>query len=387
MSVLSTASLLVRETKASLYNTALGIAASIGLPVSSWQPGDPTRALFGYEADVLGKLEDILIGFIASGFLDSAKGIWLKILAEQVFGVEVPEATQATTVVRLTNNGGGYYPDIEPGDLIFKNVVSGKTYTNTTGGTLASGPGTWLDVTVVADEAGSDSSAGVGEIAELVTTKLGVTCSNATVAVGNDEQSEDVTRLLCRAKLGMLSPNGPKEAYTYVAMTPSLAGTSAITRPPRVYASSDTGDVLMYLATAAGAVLEADRALVEAAILKWATPLCITPTVASAGAVPVNIAYELWIYKSVNLMAAEIAVGIESALEQLFATRPIGGDIITGATTGALYRSLIQGTIRSLYSQTFRVDLSSPAADVALLNNQVATLGTVTPTIHIVVDP
>ena len=45
------------------------------------------------------------------------------------------------------------------GDLVFKSTASGKTYTSTTGGTLARGPGTTLTVTVVADEPGSDSSA------------------------------------------------------------------------------------------------------------------------------------------------------------------------------------------------------------------------------------
>ena len=379
------ASLLVQETKSAILTTLLGVAKSIGLPVDSWQAGDPTRTLFSAEAEALSTLEGVVVGFIASGFLDYATGIWLKILAQQVYGVTVPEASYATTTVRLTNTGGGYYPEIDPNDLSFKNLVSGKTYHNTTGGTLASGPGTYLDLVVEADDAGSAGSAAAGEIGTLVTTLLGVTCSNALPAVGTDEQSEDTTRQQCRDKLGSFSPNGPKEAYSYVSRNTALTGTSAISRV-RVFSASDTGDVTVYLASASGGALEVDRALVEAAVLKWATPLCITPTVLAAVNVVVPISYELWVYKSVNLTADQVAVAVNAALQQLFATRPIGGDIIPPAS-GSMYRSLILSTIRGVFPQAFRALVSTPAADVVLANNQVATLGIVTPLVHLVTDP
>src|SRR5262249_39771218 len=155
---------------------------------------------------------------------------------------------------------------------------------NTTGGNLPAKVGVvngTLTITVIADEAGSGSSAGAGEIDTLVTTSLGVTCSNATAAVGTDEQDESVTRQQCPDKLGSLSPNGPVDAYRYVARNSALTGSTAITRV-RAYPDSDTGDVLVYLAGPSGAISSADRALAETAIADWATPLCITPTVSSA---------------------------------------------------------------------------------------------------------
>ncbi len=381
----SLSTLLVQAGKEAIYETAIGVARAIGLPTSTWQAGDPTRSLFHVESEVLATLEEVVVSFIQSGFLDYATGDWLKILAEQVYGVTVPEATYATTDVELTNGGGGYYPSIEAGDLTFKNSTTGKTYRNTTGGTLDSGPGTTLTVTVVADEAGSDSSASAGEIDEMVTPLEGVTCTNADAAVGVDEQSEDTTRAQCRAKLDALSPNGPARAYEYVALTPELAGTSACTRV-RAYSDSDVGDVTVYLAGPSGGVSEPDRALVEEAILEWATPLCITPTVSAATSVTVPVTYELWIYKSVNKTAAEIEEDIETDLETMFSTRAIGGDIIAPATTGKLYKSLIESTIRSTFSQAFRVSVSLPSGDTSLANGEVATLGTVTATINIVVD-
>lgn len=383
---LSLASLLIQETKASIYNTALGIARAVGVPVSTWQVGDPTRSLFHVESELLEQLEAVVVNFIKSGFLDHATGYWLKILAEQVFGVTVPGATYASTDVTLTNGGGGYYPDIEAGDLTFKNSATGKTYTNTTGGTLASGPGTTLTVTVVADEAGSGSSAGAGEIDEMVTTLLGVTCTNAEAAVGIDEQDESVTRQQCRDKLGNLSPNGPKEAYRYVARDRTLSGTSACTRV-RVYSDSDVGDVTVYCAGPSGGVSEPDRALVEAGILEWATPLCITPAVYAATNVAVAITYSLWIYKSCGKTAAEVAEDVETALEQMFADREIGGDVVTSGGTGKMYKSLIESTIRGVFPQAFRVSVSTPSGDTSLTQGQVATLGAVTATINLVADP
>lgn len=393
---ISLATLLLQETKSAIYTKALSIATALGLPVSTWQEGDPTRSLYHLESEVLSTLEVIVVGFIRAGFLDFAAEIaesdpddaaaqmWLKIRAEQDFGVEVPEATYATTTVTLTNGGGGLYEDIEPGALTFKNSVTGKTYRNTSGGTLDSGPGTTLDVTIVADEAGSASSAGAGEIDEMVTTLLGVTCSNATAAVGVDEQAPSTTVQQCRDKLDSLSP--AKGGYAYVARNADLTGTNAVTRV-RAYPDSDTGDVLVYLAGPSGGVAEADRALVEEAILEWATPLCITPTVLAAEDVTVNVTYELWIYKSVGKTADEIEEAVEGALESMFAARPIGGDIVTPGSSGFLYNSLIESTIRGVFSQAFRASLASPSSNTALTNAQVAVLGTVAATINLVVDP
>lgn len=381
--MVSLASLLIQETKTAIYETAIRIAELLDLPVSSWQPGDPTRSLFHLESELLAKLEEVVVGFISAGFLDYATGDWLEILAKQVFNVDVPAATFASTDLVLTNAGGGVYI-IEAGDVIFKSTLSDKTYHNTTGGTL-NGLGT-LTVSVEADEAGSDSSAGAGEIDDLVTTLLGVTCTNPTAAIGNDKQDEATTRQQCRNKLSSLSPNGPKGIYSYVALSPDLTGTTAVTRV-REYPDSDTGDVLIYLAGPSGAVAAPDVALVEAAIATYATPLCITPTVLSATPVTQAVTYELWLYKSVNKTAAEVKADVLAALESMFKSRPIGGDIVTPGVNGKLYTSEIAATIKNVYSQAFRVSLSVPASDLSLANSEVAALGAVTGSINFVSDP
>jgi hypothetical protein len=378
----SLAALLIQETKDAIYTKSLEIAVSLGLPVTSWQPGDPTRSLYHVEAELHQTLEGVGANYASSGFLDYAREGWLKLLANQVYNVDVPPATFAATNVVLTNSGGGLYV-IDPSDLIFKNSVTGKLYRNSAGGTLA--PSGSITLPVVAEEAGSESSAAAGEIDTLVTTLNQVTVTNPTAAVGIDEQDESVTIQQCRDKLGSLSPNGPKEAYSYVARNRDLSGTSAVTRV-RTYPNSINGTVTVYLAGPGGGILAPDLSLVDAAIQKWATPLCITSNVLAAVDVIVPISYEIWVYRSANKTTAEIQADVLAALTTMFSTRPIGGDVI-GISTGKLHVSLIESVIRGVYPQIFRVNLTLPSADVALAAGSVAVLGLITPTINLVNDP
>lgn len=375
----SLASLLVQETKSVIYATAIGIARAVGLPVDTWQPGDPTRSQYHVLATFLEKLEVVVVGYIGSGFLEHAKGDWLDVVAKQMFNVDVPPATTAIVDVVLTNTGARYF-EIEVGDLTAKNSATGKTYTNKTAGVIASGPGTTLTITFEADEAGSAGSAQAGEIDVLVTGLTGVTCTNPAAGLGYDKQDPAITIQQCRDKIDSWSPNGPRGAYAYVARNPDLAGTNAVTRV-RVYPSSDTGDVRVYLAGPSGAVAAPDRALVADAILKWATPLCITPHVFAARNRVIPVSYELWAYKSINRSVAELEDDVGKALATLMSTRPIGGDIID-PSPGALYVSVIESTIRSLYPEIFRVRILTPATESTTLDeDEVPVLGTVTASI------
>lgn len=463
MSLLTLAQLVVRETRAAIYERGLAIATSLGLPVTSWQVGDPTRSEYHFIAEALETLETMASGFVASGFLefasaDSTLYEWLVLLAHEVYGYDAAEATFATTEVLLVNAGAAVYP-IEIGAWTGSSSLTGKTYHNTSAGTVAgrvactftdagdtinkashglangtrvrftlinsttgialattyyvvnaaahtfqvsltsggavlplttNGSGYYcvpLVLDVAADEAGSDSSAAAHEIDTMVTTLLGVTCDNDVAAIGIDAESALSIVTGCRDKLGSLSPNGPKDAYNYVARRSELTGTTGITRT-RTLADSTTGDVTVYLAGPSGAVSGADRTLAETAITQYATPLCVTPTIYSAVSHPINVTYTAWLYASVGQTEAEIKAAIADALADAFLARPIGGDVIAPATTGAFYVSLIESTIREAFpAHTFRMSVSAPATDEALAMSEVASLGTITATIYLEVDP
>ena len=378
--------LITQETKEVIYDFAIGVAETLGLPVDSWQAGDPTRSLYHVLAEKLEALEANVAGYIKSGYLDYATGDWLEVLADQVYGVTVTDATYAEATVTLTNGSTGGPYIIDAGDLTLSASSTGKTYRNTTGGTLAIGPATTLSITVVADEAGSGSNAAIGAINTLDTPLAGVTCASTTAAVGVDVPAESVTRQNCRDMQDALSPDGARGAYSYFARNPDYGGTAAITRT-RVYGDSTTGVVTMYLAGPSGGSSAADVALAQEAVIEWCTPLCITPTLTAASNVTVAVTYELWIYKSCNKTVAEIKDAVEDALTLMFSERPIGGDIIAPATTGKLYQALISKTILDTYSQGFRVSVTTPSGDTSLTNGQVAVLGTITATVNLVDDP
>jgi phage-related baseplate assembly protein len=375
---------LVVETKAAIYTRGLALATTLGLTVTSWAAGDTTRSLYHFVSSVLETLEINVAGYVSSGFLDHAEGDWLTLLAKQVFNVDRIEGTFATSTVELTNSGGAVF-DIDAGDLTAKSTTSSKTYTNTEAGALAAtgdaAGGDVLELEFTADVIGSDSSAAVDEIDALVTTLLGVTVTASTVAVGLDSESDESLRDRCRAKLATLSAAGPRDAYNFVVRDTTLTEVTDITRS-RTVGDSATGDVTIYVASAAGPVAGASVTAAQDVVEEWAAPVCITPTVANCTAVTVNVTYSVWIYESVGETDATIEETIEAALEELFASRPIGGDIISPATTGKLYQSLIAATIRGVYpDHTFRVTVSAPAGDTSLAISEVAVLGTVGATI------
>ena len=225
----SLAEQLIVETKAAIFARGLSLATSLGLTVTSWAAGDPTRSYFHFIAEVLSRLEPNVAGYVSSGFLDYAEGVWLTLLAKQVFNVDRTEATYASGTVTLTNASGAIYV-FEAGDVTVQDSSTGKTFRSTSGGTLAASDGitaTTLVLDFPADEAGSDSSSGATDIDTMVTTFLGVTCSNAAAFVGVDEEDDAALRDRCRGTdlpSRRVPPRGaPNRALAHRATPPPRA--------------------------------------------------------------------------------------------------------------------------------------------------------------------
>jgi phage-related baseplate assembly protein len=364
---LHVSTLFTAETAANLLKSGLEIAQALGLPTTTWRVGDPTRAAFKFLAEVLGLRETVAAAFARSGFLSSAEGDWLTLLASEVYGVDRVEATYATSTLTLSNSGGGYY-DISPGDVTVASSVTGATYRNTTSLTLS--PGTTGTVDVVAEEAGSGGTALEDDIDTLVTTMLGVTVLDSSAAVGTDEQGDEALRTQCLATLGALSPNGPRDAYEYVARNPALTGELTVTRA-QATANSATGTVAVYVATPTGAPSGPAIAAVQAGIDSWATPLTVTATVMAATEVPTPVTATV----SGEDIPPTFEADATAALQELFAEVPIGGTLARSAIVTLLHRMLVSEGVTAP-----SVSVSVPPADVTLTDGQVITLGAVSVT-------
>ncbi len=359
---ISVAALFVARTAAEILSLGLEIAAAVGLPVTSWRTGDPTRSLYVYIAEVLATVEGVAAEHVKASFLSSATGDWLKVLALETFGVEAVEATYAAGALSVTlHNGGGGFYEIESGDLTFKNSATGATYHCTSGGTLSAGATVAFDI--VADVPGSEGTSAANEIDELVTTLLGVTVVSSLAVIGLDEQSEDSIKAQCLASLGALSPSGPADAYEYVARNSDLTGVTDITRAKSTD-NSTTGVVTVYVAGPTGPVAAASVTAALAAIFIWAKPLCITPTVVNA--TPATIDVDVTI--AGDDIPTDYASTIESALGAYFSTIDIGGIVS---------ESEIIYAVRSVIPQAYQIAVTSPASDLALSAGVVAVLGDV----------
>lgn len=360
--------LIAAETAASLLNTGLELCAAVELPVTSWRAGDSTYTWLRYTADALATRDTAAANLAKSAWLSTATGAWLTLLAREVYGVERQQAVASTPTCVLSNAKGARYVKAA-GEIIVKCSATGVTFRSTAAVTIESGPGTTATVALIADVAGSDGTVGTDDIDEVVTTMLGVTVSSSTAAAGIDEQTDESLREECTASLGALSPNGPPDAYVAVALNPELTGYDTITRATSSEDASD-GTVTLWIASASGAVTTEVVAAVQAAVELWATPCCVTPTVASATNAPQTYALTI----SGDDVPSTAATDIQAIVTTYLSTLAIGGFQSASAVSSLVHTYLVDAGATDVL-----VAVTAPASG-ALTAGTVATLATCTVT-------
>lgn len=360
-----------------------------GVKTSSWKPGAIARTIVSAVALVLSAFSTLQQRIAESGFLELAAGDWLTIVAREVYGVERNAGTFAAGNVTFNNTGGGVFtPAI--GDVIVSNSTTGKTYRNTAAFSLGAFQ-TGVLVPFEAIEIGAASTAAPGDIDTLETVLLAVTVTNASALVGQDPETDADLRTRCLARTGTLSPNGPADAYRFVALSAvTSSGTPAgVTRVRTI--PDGAGSVSVIVATPSGPVLgtigDTSTALgaVDEAIQTQVVPLAVTAITISASAWTVAVTYQAWVKNSIGLTAPQIQSNVALALTDFLATMPIGG-VRKVPGSGYVFVEQLEGVIAEAIGTDFLVDLamSVPAADVLVALGGAPVLGTVTPTITIV---
>lgn len=339
--------------------TILGLAQQLGLSTETWAEGGFTRITIAIMAQLISTMSGMIALVAAGGFLDLAKGGWLTLLAWNVYRVARLDALAASGQIVLTNTGGGRY-DVDPGDLTFAHATTRKTYRNTTGGTLNPGNGQTLTLTIQAEEDGPDSTAQPGTITVLVTTLLGVTCSNPAALVGIAEELDPALAQRCRDSLALLSPGAPKAAYLFVAKS-ALAtdGTPlGITRARLMPALGD-GNVDMYVATPSGAASSDQVARVQELEDARVTPYGFTTTVLMSTNVPISAPLTIWISDSVTDDDTAVKTNVATLMGSSITTAPIGGFVVAPATGKIYWRMLLGAAERAYPSDTIKVQLAT----------------------------
>lgn len=371
--------LLTPVSQSDMLNQLLSIAASLGLPTTSWQAGQPLRTILNVVAQKLSDYSNTVVAITAGGFGDLASDAWVGLWAQSIYNVNRVQAAPATGLVNTLNSSASQY-DHAIGAFIVSNPATGQTYRNVAAISILANVGL-ANIAVQADQVGTVSNCVPAACTNVVTSDPGVTVTNPLALLGADQETSAALVTRCRAKLGALSPNGPRDAYNYVATTPSLAAVLTPVTRTKTVADATTGLISVYLATATGAPVAGDVAIVQTAINTYAQPWCITATAIAATPLTIPITYRVWI-KGSQLTSAQIQTAISGALSTWFATLAIGGYVIA-PDTGDVYVAALQQVIGSATPGIQKVSITLPAADVVMTSAQVAVLGTLTPTVTV----
>ena len=384
--------LLAGITEEEALQAELDVATSLGLAVTAWQPVSVARTIYQTMAVIIANQSEDVANIAAGGFATTAAALpttgWMDLVSEEVYAVtRIPASYAAldSTEFTVTNASGSTQGPFAVGQFIVSNPVTGAEYANTAVVTLAVGAN---GVAIQALVAGAASTSGPGTITNVVTAIVGVTCTNSASAVGSDAETNSALLVRDQAKLGALSPNGPAQAYYFVA-TSILDSTQpfynpALTEPiTRVATISSPARVEVYLANAAGPPSGPDVVIVDAAIQQWAVPLGVTATVAAAGSTTVNITSTCYVPTAAGLSTLQVQTAVSDALATYFEALPIGG--ITDATAHVVPIGGIQGVIYQAiaalsptYAPQMSVTLTLPATDTSVGATDVPVLGSVT---------
>ena len=260
----------------SWLDTLLQQGVTLGLPTTQWNPGGITRTILAMLATGLATDDQIVSTMAQGGFLDWASAVtpdpavvpaatwapgWLDELASSTFNCPRELAFAAPGQIVFVNSTGGSLGPYPAGTFHVSNPTTGATYHNAASLTIPTGTSTPQNF--VADVAGSGGTSGATTITNLVTTIVGVTCSNPVAFVGANAESNAALVARCKLKQGSLSPNGPEAAYEYFALTaltvlqainPAITFTDGPITRAIALTDTTTGTVSLIIANATGSL-------------------------------------------------------------------------------------------------------------------------------------
>ena len=314
------------------------------------------------------------------------------------YGTERIDATEATGTITFANTGTGAVNQNLPAfSVTFQrsNANSDGTfplYRNSAAIVCNVGV-TLTNVPIVAESPGSASNATSGQVTILVTTLPGVTVTNSGPVLGLDRQPADAYRVACRQAAALTSPNGPADAYRYLATTGRDDGTYGNSTTgnslgiTKVYVSQDstTGIVqVFYAGFAGGSAISGSVAMANKILTSTPGVISVPDAITFSGAAATddsyNITYSLKIPASAvpgatagtyaypgaaGTAQATVFAAIDTAYEDLFGSAtlmPIGGKDQT-AGSGFVYTEDLRGV---LYQIQLNAGVNLPAYAVTV---------------------
>lgn len=377
--------LLSTQTQDQIRASLVNALVQLGIRADLWRKGGGYSLILTVVAAFLAAFQRLVVQTVGFGFLPTAAGGWLTLLAFYVYGVTRPQATFATGQVTLTNTGGGTF-NYDPGQVTVLNSTTKATYTNAEPIALAPLSAQTLDVQAV--DPGSGGNAAPGQIDSLQTTMLLVTVTNALAVLGSDALLDADLRTMCLNSLGAQSVRGPRNVYAFaaqVAVSPTTGLPVNVNRTARSI-SSHTGQVTVWCAAPQGAPTSDDLEGVSDSIengvpglnppFSGARPDGVTVFVNPVTTVPYSAPLIVWAQALPGLAESDLEATIASELDDLFRTYPVGG--LSTDTTRGLFGSRIEGAVESVNTAIFKVETPGapntpnvPLPDLPLVDGEV----------------
>lgn len=341
----------------------LATLSSQGFPVTAWQAGNAGRTLAYADAVALADLRSVIATVAQGGFLDSATGDWLTLLAAGVFDLDRTAATHAIGNVTLTCGASAGPYNITAGSLVVSDGTRRWRSTNTSTSVLASG-GT-LSVEVKAESPGTAYNVAGTTVTTIVSPALaGVTVSAVSAWLTTsavDEETDAALRARCRLRWSTLGRGANLDAYEYNALD---AGASGVTRAQAIAGPGD-GTVTIYIAQSAGTATSGQVSAVQAHI-DIVSPATDDATVAAATTVTIDVTATVY-----------VASASDSTANRTLATDALSA-YINGLAIGTGTVDVVRiGAAIYSAAGVADVDISTPSGDTVIAAGQVATVGTV----------
>lgn len=222
--------------------------------VGTYHVSNPTSDIGYNNSNSLTISPKSIAGGVITGATDTAPIVITTSLAHGLTGTEIVYISD----VLGNTSANGFWKISVASTTSFTLIGSSGNGVYTSGGTV----NICTVATFAADAAGPDGSSATGTITEVVTVLTGVSVNNLESFVGSNWEGNVALADRCRLKLQARSPDGPRGAYAYFALTassllaaktPPVVLAANITRV-LVQASAEDGVVITTIANAGGDV-------------------------------------------------------------------------------------------------------------------------------------
>lgn len=354
------------------------LKTSGGSKVTNLNPGGVFRTLLEMSLQGVADLYKLLAEVAPQGFAGTASGPWLDLKAQEV-GITRNPARKTEGLVTFFRTDAAGQVQIPAGTVVRTEAGASGEYLRYLTSVDAVLPDGALEVVVpvLAEFPGAQYNVGEGLITVLVTNIPGVegvrNDAGWITSEGADEEDDESLRQRYFLRWSELSLGGTRQAY--ISWARSVPGVRDVAVDDNFPRGQGTVDVII-----TGTAGPPSQALIDEvqAYVDQRRPVTANVLVKAPTAQPVDVTLTVWIPADTGEVAA-VQADVEAAVRALFGLQEVDGIAALRIGEDLLRARLV--AIVMARQHVVNVDVASPAADVAIPVDGLATLGTLSITV------